>query len=80
MRATELERMPSESGWFLKRAVRSGSKSVFLRKNHSNGQISTTFSPIEVGSGAIDARARGGESDPLCVCKRVTAAALFVEK
>ena len=80
MRASELERMPNESGRFLKRAVRSGSKSVFLRKNHSNGQNSTIVSRIELGSGAIGARARGGESDPLCVCRRVTTAALFGEK
>ncbi len=80
MRVSELGGMPTESGWFLKRAVRSGSESVFLRKNHSNGQISTSFRLIELGSGAIDARTRGGENDPLCVCSRVTATALFGEK
>ena len=52
----------------------------FCGKNHSNGKNFTSFRPIESWSGAIDARARGGEYDPLCVCVRATTVRALGEK
>ena len=68
MRASELERMTNESGWFLKRAVRSGSKSVFLRKKPLKRPKLHEFSSDRVGEWSDRcAYSRRRERSSVCV-------------